>query len=86
LLENGLMPTLLVWNGYRFFFYSNEGSEPPHIHVAKAGAQAKIWLHNYSVAYNDELKHNELAKIMVVVRKNSEMFLKAWYEYEKRKH
>ncbi len=30
------MPTVLVWNGYRFYFFSNEGFEPPHIHVDKA--------------------------------------------------
>ena len=27
------MPTVLVVDGHRFFFYSNEGTEPPHIHV-----------------------------------------------------
>ena len=26
--------------GYRFFFYSMEGREPPHIHVAHAGRYA----------------------------------------------
>lgn len=29
------MPTILLWRGHRFFFYSNEGSEPPHVHVAR---------------------------------------------------
>lgn len=27
-----------------FFFYSNEGSEPPHIHVQTAEKYAKFWL------------------------------------------
>ncbi|MBC7467314.1 MAG: DUF4160 domain-containing protein [Bdellovibrio sp.] len=27
------MPTILRKNGFRFFFYSNEGEEPAHIHV-----------------------------------------------------
>ena len=27
------MPTILRRDGYRFFFYSKEGKEPPHIHV-----------------------------------------------------
>lgn len=30
--------------GYKFSFYSNEGNEPPHIHVKKAGSEAKFWL------------------------------------------
>jgi hypothetical protein len=30
------MPTVLRVNGYQFYFYAEEGNEPPHIHVAKA--------------------------------------------------
>ena len=33
------MPTVLRWEGYRAFFYSNEGSEPPHLHVRLAIAK-----------------------------------------------
>ena len=29
------MPTLLRFEGFRFFSYSNEGQEPPHVHVEK---------------------------------------------------
>src|SRR3989442_1801226 len=32
------MPTLLRVEGFRFFFFSNEGQEPPHVHVSKAVA------------------------------------------------
>jgi hypothetical protein len=40
------MPTVFTLNGFRFFYYSNEGSprEPVHVHVRKAGAEGKIWL------------------------------------------
>ncbi|WP_409988699.1 DUF4160 domain-containing protein [Cellvibrio sp.] len=40
------MPVILRLNGFRFFFYSNEGNplEPAHIHVSKDGDEAKIWL------------------------------------------
>ena len=38
------MPTVLRWDGYRFYFYSHEGAEPPHIHIDKAGSSAKFWL------------------------------------------
>jgi len=30
------MPTVMFLNGWRFFFYSNENDEPPHIHCKKA--------------------------------------------------
>lgn len=38
------MPTILLVAGWRFFFYSNEGNEPIHIHCQKAEAEAKFWL------------------------------------------
>ena len=40
------MPVIVRKNGYTFFFYSNEGEplEPPHIHIRKGGAEAKVWL------------------------------------------
>jgi len=36
------MPTVLLINGFRFFFYSNENNEPIHIHVTKGNAEGKI--------------------------------------------
>jgi hypothetical protein len=27
------MPTVLTVKGFRFFFFSLEGNEPPHIHI-----------------------------------------------------
>lgn len=44
------MPTVLRIGPYRFFFYSNEGSEPPHVHVESGGRVAKVWLVPVSVA------------------------------------
>jgi hypothetical protein len=38
------MPTLLRVEGFRFFFFSNEGQEPPHVHVSKGDGVAKLWL------------------------------------------
>jgi hypothetical protein len=50
------MPTVFLERGFRFFFYSNEGSprEPLHIHVEKDNLEAKFWLiPEVRVAYND---------------------------------
>jgi hypothetical protein len=44
----GSMPTVMLLNGWRFFFYSNESNEPPHIHSMKGDKEAKYWLHSDS--------------------------------------
>ena len=41
---SGLMPTVLRVGPYRFFFYSGDGGEPPHIHVERDQYVAKVWL------------------------------------------
>lgn len=40
------MPNVFRERGFRFFFYSDEGSphEPVHIHVVKDNLEAKFWL------------------------------------------
>jgi hypothetical protein len=38
------MPTILYIYGWRLFFYSNEGSEPIHVHAAKGDMECKFWL------------------------------------------
>jgi hypothetical protein len=44
------MPTVLRWGAYRAYFYSNEGQEPAHVHVRSNDREAKLWLHDLSVA------------------------------------
>ncbi len=75
------MPTVLRWNGYRFFFFSNEGSEPPHIHVDKAGATAKFWLPDAGVARNIGFTAREMRELSAKVQEQSEGFLEAWRGY-----
>ncbi len=38
------MPTVLLLHQYRFYFYSRETNEPPHIHVEWGDRLAKYWL------------------------------------------
>ena len=75
------MPTLLRWNGYRFFFYSADGWEPAHIHIAKNGCQAKIWLNNLAVAVNLGYSAKEMNEIIGKTRENRDVFQEAWHDY-----
>lgn len=64
------MPTALRWKGYRFYFYSGDSHEPPHIHVDHAGRTAKVWLSTLEVAYNDGYSARDLAAVLDVVDQN----------------
>ena len=75
------MPTLLRWKGYRFFFYSADGWEPPHVHVVKDGREAKIWLRDMTVAVNLGFPARDLNEIIGATRENRDAFLEAWNDY-----
>jgi hypothetical protein len=38
------VPTVLRAGPYRFYFYSGDRDEPPHVHVARDANEAKFWL------------------------------------------
>jgi hypothetical protein len=75
------VPTVLRWNGYRFYFFSNEGDEPPHIHVDKGGATAKFWLADASVARGIGFSNREISQLSDKVREQQAAFLEAWRAY-----
>jgi len=62
------MPTILRAGRYRFVFLSNEGDEPPHIHVKADRNEAKFWLDAAALAGNYGFKAHELTKIERPVR------------------
>ncbi len=75
------MPTVLRWEGFRFYFFSNEGSELPHIHIDRDGNTAKFWLESPSVARNIGFSQRELRVLQEKVVEEQVAFLKAWREY-----
>jgi hypothetical protein len=78
------VPTVFRERGFRFFFYSNEGSprEPVHIHVEKDDVEAKFWLRpEIRVAYNDGYDARTLRELMSIVGFNRERIERAWNEY-----
>jgi hypothetical protein len=75
------MPTVLRVSGFRFFFYSLEGSEPPHIHVEHGDKVAKFWLEPVSVAESHGFRSHELNRLRAMVIENRERFREAWNGY-----
>jgi len=78
------MPTLWREDGFRYFFFSNEGSprEPVHVHVEKGEAQARFWLRpDVSVAYNEGYDARTLRRLMATVEATRARIERAWHEY-----
>lgn len=72
------MPTIARIDGFRFYFYSHEPDEPPHVHVDRAGASAKVWLQSVALARSVGYKAPEMTAILGHVRLNQVEFLEAW--------
>lgn len=72
------MPTLLIKDGFKFFFYFNE-HEPKHIHVIKGGDFAKIELVSLKVVKNF-MKSRDLRKALIIVSENQKEFERKWDE------
>ena len=75
------MPTVLVSGPYKFFFFSNEGVEPPHIHVRRGNQLAKYWLQPIALAGSANFASHELREVRVLVFRHQVQFLEAWYEH-----
>ena len=75
------MPTVLRSGPYRFYFYSHEPNEPPHIHVDREDLSAKFWLDPVQLARNFGFRAHELRAIQSTVAEHSEEFLEAWNEF-----
>ena len=75
------MPTVLRVGGHRFFFFSNEGDEPPHIHVETAENYAKFWLNPVALARSMGYYAKELREMRELVERNRDLFLRRWHEY-----
>ncbi len=75
------MPTVLRVGRYRFFFYSNEGLEPPHIHVKASGDQAKFWLNPVTLASNHGFNGRDLNELARLVEQHRVEFSEAWDEH-----
>ena len=73
-----------VIKGYRFFFYSNEGSprEPVHVHVRGNKDEAKFW--SYPMVHLGDshgFDARTLRELAEAVEQNAALIEKAWNEH-----
>jgi hypothetical protein len=75
------MPTILRIEGFRFYFYSHETDEPPHIHIDKENNSTKFWLDNISLTRSIGYSAKDLRRIQNIITKNQTFLLEKWYGY-----
>ncbi len=75
------MPTILRHGPYRFYFYSSDGNEPPHIHVARDDAVAKFWLDPFRCDHSLGFRAVEVRRIGGIIEAERLTLLKEWYEH-----
>jgi hypothetical protein len=75
------VPVIARDGPYRFFFYSNENDEPPHVHVQRERNLAKFWLDEVELAGSKRFVAHELNEIESIVIKRRQEFLEAWHEF-----
>lgn len=62
------------------FLYANEGQEPLHVHVRRAGGYAKFWIDPLELDISEGLKVQELAKAEDLIRENETLIRRKWHE------
>ena len=79
------MPTIRWIGSVRFYFFSADRTEGPHIHVQKersfAEFWAKFWLEPVSLAGASGWKPHELRRIERLVHAFAPQFLRSWHEF-----
>ena len=86
------MPKCFEFNGYYFYFYSNEFSgkklEPIHVHFSKdySTNAPKIWLMSDGTAKIDENDENKVSKRLIklfeyIVSKNKDIICSMWINH-----
>ena len=75
------MPTVLRVGGHRFFFYSGDRHEPPHVHVESAGNTAKFWLEPVRLERSRGFNSRELNELQRIVEQYQEELVDSWNEF-----
>jgi len=77
------MPTVFLQNGYRVSFYSYDLAERIHVHVFKAGHECKVWIDDFTIAFNHGFKSREIAEIRRILVERRGEIIERWLEHER---
>jgi hypothetical protein len=82
--DTACVPEVFREEGYVVFFYANEGQEPIHVHVRRAGGHAKFWIEPLRLEYSEGLKVQELARAEQLIAARTDLIRRKWDEVFKR--
>ncbi|HEY6817658.1 MAG TPA: DUF4160 domain-containing protein [Croceibacterium sp.] len=66
---------------YRFCFFSHEPNEPPHVHVDRDAATAKVWLASLELARSRGFRRKEINAIVNLAAEHRGLLLEAWHDH-----
>ncbi len=75
------MPTILRIGPYRFYFYSHEPNEPPHVHIDRDNLSVKFWIQPIQLARNIGFSPKELRVIEKFIVEYREKLQEKWDGY-----
>ncbi|QEI41163.1 hypothetical protein BMF77_01746 [Dolichospermum sp. UHCC 0315A] len=79
------MPTVLYIRGWRFFFYSDEGNEPIHIHVQKGDSECKYWLdidlYEIRETYSYQMSSRDTREVKKIILQNFDEIVDEWQTF-----
>lgn len=83
------MPTVLFKNGWRFFFFANEGNEPVHIHVLKAEKSCKFFLNDEKfdavLSLSKNMRNKDIKEVKEIIYENFNYIIESWKKFHSEK-
>ena len=76
------MPTVPRVTGFRFYFYSDESSEPPHVHVDAGDAECKFSLSPVALARNRGMSPVDIRKVERLVYEHQMLLLEKYDDFK----
>ncbi len=83
------MPTVLFINGWRFFFFADEGNEPVHIHVEKAEKSCKFFIDaekfDLNKKYSKNMNNSDLKQVKEIIFSNFNYIVDQWEKFQRKR-
>ena len=77
----GRIPTVFRHEGLRFFSYSSDWTEPPHVRVERGSDTVWIWLSPVRLQDSRGFARTEMGSMLKLTGENRTLMLRSWDEF-----